>query len=101
MKLYVCWFTAPKVGPRPHPCGQAHDALKAAGYDFEVVYAHGWGLLPDFLNRTTGRREVRELSGGSDWVPAVVLDDGEFIQGSEKIVAWAEAHPAAKATAGS
>ena len=50
MKLYVCWFTAPKVGPRPHPCGQAHDALKAAGYDFEVVYARGWGILPDFLN---------------------------------------------------
>jgi len=99
MKLYVCWFTAPKVGPRDHPCGVAYHALIDAGHDPEVVYAHGWGLLPDFLNRTAGRREVRELSGGSDWVPALVLESGDFIQGSKEIVAWAEANPAGAAVA--
>jgi len=94
MKLYVCWFTAPKVGPRDHPCGVAYHALIDAGHDPEVVYAHGWGLLPDFLNRTAGRREVRELSGGSDRLPALLLDDGELIQESQRIIAWAEANPA-------
>ena len=97
MKLYVCWFTAEKVGPREHPCGLAYHSLERAGYEPEVEYARGWGLLPDALNRTAGRREVRKLSGGSDWVPALVLDDGTFIQGSKEIAAWADANPAGAA----
>ena len=54
--------------------------------------SYGWGLLPDALNNTRGRREVREMTG-NNWVPLLVTDDGEKIQGSDKIVAWAEAHP--------
>ena len=96
MKIYVCWDTRahyPIVGE--HHCGVAYEALVEAGYEPEVVKARGWTKLPDFLNNSAGRREVRELSGGNDEVPAVVLDSGEFIQGTREIVDWAEAHPAA------
>ena len=94
MKLYVCWGTFRKT-PRPggHPCGIAHDALKGAGYDPEVVKSYGWTLLPSSVNRTHGRREVRELTG-SDTVPVLVTDDGEVITESRDIAAWARAHPA-------
>jgi hypothetical protein len=94
VKLYVCYGTFTKT-PRPggHPCGNAHRALREAGHDPEVVKSYGLGILPDFLNQTRGRKEVKRLTG-NNWVPALVLDDGEVIQGSDKIVAWAEAHPA-------
>lgn len=101
MKLYVCWDTRPKhpiIGS--HPCGIAHEALIAAGHRPEVVKAYGWAPLPDVLNSTSGRRQVRELSGGNDEVPALVLDSGEFIQGTREIVDWAKANPAASAAAG-
>lgn len=101
MKLYVCWDTSPShpvIGK--HPCGIAHRALVEAGHHPEVVKAYGWAKLPAFLNATSGRREVRELSGGNDEVPALVTDDGGFVQGTREIVAWAKANPAAGATAG-
>jgi glutathione S-transferase len=98
MKLYVCWgtFTA---APRPggHPCGNAYHALKEAGHDPEVVKAYGWAILPDALNGTKGRQEVKELTGSS-MVPVLVTDDGEAISDSKKIVAWAKAHPAVAAS---
>ncbi len=102
MRLFVCWDTRahhPLLGD--HPCGQAYEALIEAGYEPEVVKARGWAALPDFLNNSAGRREVRELSGGNDEVPAVVLDSGEFIQGSDEIVGWAAANPASSASAAS
>ncbi len=37
------------------------------------------------------------MSGGNDEVPAMVLDDGTFIQGTETIVDWARANPASGA----
>jgi hypothetical protein len=94
MKLYVCYGTW-KPAPRPggHPCGKAHEALVQAGYQPEVIRSYGLGLLPDSLNSTRGRREVRELTGNS-WVPLLVTDDDEVIQDSRKIIAWAQAHPA-------
>ena len=94
MKLYVCWTTASKTLGHTHACGLAYDALVEAGHDPEVVLARGWGGLPPVLNRSRGRREVRELSGGSDRLPALLLDDGELIQESQRIIAWAEANPA-------
>jgi hypothetical protein len=95
MKLYVCYGTFTTT-PRPggHPCGNAHRALREAGHDPEVQKSYGLGGLPDIFNRTRGRQEVKRLTG-NNWVPALVLDDGEVVQGSDKIVAWAEAHPAA------
>lgn len=97
MRLYVCWDTAktyPLIGE--HPCGVAYHALVDAGHDPEVKRAYGWTKLPSFLNQTPGRRAARELTG-SDEVPVLVLDDGEVVAGSEQIVFWAEANPAAAA----
>jgi len=94
MKLYVCYGTF-RHAPRPggHPCGVAHEALREAGHDPQVIKSYGWGILPDFLNPSSGRREVRKLTGSST-VPVLVTDDGEVIQESKKIKEWAEAHPA-------
>ena len=94
MKLYVCYGTF-KAAPRPggHPCGVAYHALEDAGYEPEVVKTYGWGILPDFLNPSSGRREVRKLTG-SNMVPVLVTDSGEVITESQDIRAWAEAHPA-------
>lgn len=94
MKLYVCYGTFKTPG-HEHPCRAADVALREAGYDPKVVRAYGWGLLPDALNFTRGRREVRRLTG-SNWVPALVTDDGTAIGGSKKIIAWAKANPAGK-----
>src|SRR5436305_378901 len=101
MKLYVCYGTW-KPAPRPggHPCGQAYHALKDAGHDPEVKRSYGLGAFPGAVNNlTSGRREVKELTGNY-WVPVLVLDDGTVIQGSRKIIDWAGANPAASATAG-
>ena len=93
MKLYICWGLFGSPRPGGHPCKNAHDALKEAGYQPEVVKSYGLGLLPDFMNQTSGRKEVKKLTG-STWVPALVTDDNEVIQGSDKIAAWAEKNPA-------
>lgn len=93
MKLYVCYGTFKTPRPGGHPCANAHEALRAAGHEPEIVRSYGWGALPDALNRSNGRREVKRLTGNS-WVPALVTDDGEVVDGSDEIVAWAEAHPA-------
>jgi hypothetical protein len=93
VKLYVCYGTFPTPRPGGHPCANAYAALRDAGHDPDVVRSYGLGPLPDFLNATRGRREVRELTGNS-WVPVLVTDDGEAIQDSKRIIAWAKAHPA-------
>jgi len=95
MKLYVCWGTFTK-SPRPggHPCGVAHQALKEAGHDPDVVKAYGLAALPDAVNRTSGRREAKRLTGKT-MVPVLVTDDDEVVADSKNIVAWARAHPAA------
>jgi len=96
MKLYVCWGTFGSPRPGGHPCGNAHKALRGAGWDPEVERVYGWGLLGDRLNPT--RKPIRELTG-SNWVPVLVTDDDEVIQGSEEIAAWAKANPATGADA--
>ena len=96
MKLYVCYGTW-RPAPRPggHPCGKAYEALKDAGYDPDVKLSYGLGVFPGFLNDlSSGRREVKRLTG-KYWVPALVNDDGSVIQGSDEIVEWAQANPAA------
>jgi hypothetical protein len=91
MRLYVCWGTFPTPRPDGHPCRNAHQALTKAGWKPEVEQTYGWGLLGDALNPT--RKPVRELTG-QNWVPVLVTDDDEVIQGSQKIVEWAKANPA-------
>jgi hypothetical protein len=91
MKLYVCWGTF-RHAPRPggHPCGNAYHALRDAGWDPDVERTYGWGVLGGALNPT--RKPVRDLTG-QIWVPVLVTDEDEVIQGSDKIVAWAKANP--------
>jgi hypothetical protein len=97
MKLYVCYGTW-KAAPRPggHPCGTAYHALADAGHHPDVVRSYGLGMLPDVFNQTSGRREVKKLTG-SNMVPALVTDDGTVIQGSREIADWARSHPATAA----
>ena len=96
MKLYVCYDALKNitVTPRPggHPCGNAYKALKKAGHDPDVQAVGGLGMVPG-LNRTSGRNEVRELTG-SPMVPVLVTDTGEVVNESKAIIEWAKAHPA-------
>ena len=94
MKLYVCYgtFTVP-LRPGGHPCRNAYQALRDAGHDPEVIRSYGFGILPGFLNATSGRREVERLTGNR-WVPTLVLEDATVVDGSREIVAWATANPA-------
>jgi Glutathione S-transferase, N-terminal domain len=94
MELYVCWGTFQAPRPGGHPCRNAYEALTEAGWQPEVKKTYGLGALPSALN--TGRGKVRELTG-QEWVPVLVTDDGEVIQDSKKIVAWARDNPAAGA----
>jgi hypothetical protein len=85
--LYVCWglFRTPRPG---HPCRNAYDALITAGHTPVVVHCYGWGLLPSWLNRSRGRREIRRLTA-NDWVPVLLTPDRVVIAGSQAIIAWA------------
>jgi hypothetical protein len=94
MELYVCWGTFPAPRPGGHPCRNAYEALRKAGWEPQVKKSYGLGALPDAL--TPQRKKVRELTG-QNWVPVLVTDDGEVIQGSKRIVAWAQDHAAAGA----
>jgi hypothetical protein len=94
MKLYICWGTFQTPRPGGHPCANAYNALRDAGYDPEVTKVHGLGIGPGFMHvMTDGRREVEELTG-QHAVPVLVTDPGEVITESKRIVAWAEANPA-------
>jgi hypothetical protein len=96
MKLYVCHGTFPSPRPGGHPCRTACEALRQAGYEPQVVKAHGMGVLPKAFNKTKGRQEVERLTGNR-MVPTLVLDDGSVIDGSQEIVSWAAAKPASPA----
>jgi glutaredoxin len=100
MKLYVCWGTFPTPRPGGHPCANADEALRAAGYEPEVVKSYGLALLPDVVNRSSGRQEAKRLTGRTT-VPVLVTDDGEVVYDSKKIVAWAKANPASSPSASS
>ena len=91
MDLYICWGTFPAPWrPGGHPCRNAHQALTEAGWEPKLTKTYGYGPLPKALN--PGRRRVRELTG-QQWVPLLVTDDGDVVQGSERIAAWARANP--------
>jgi hypothetical protein len=93
MKLYVCYGLFKSPRPGGHPCRNAHEALRDAGYSPKVVRSYGLGILPKAFNMTKGRQEVERLTGNR-MVPTLVLDDGSVIDGSHEIAVWAKAHPA-------
>ena len=83
-----------QAGPRPPLRGGPRGARRGR-IPPEVVRSYGLGHLPGAINDAfPGRREVKQLTGRY-WVPALVLDDGTAIQGSQTIIDWAQAHPAA------
>jgi len=87
--LYTC--PAQKHGATTpivkHPCGVAAKALDDAGHRYEVRVVGGFKNLP--LSRRGRRDEIVELTGQED-VPVLVTDDGTVIQGSRRIVDWAQ-----------
>jgi Glutathione S-transferase, N-terminal domain len=87
VRLYVCYGT---VGGRRHACARAHDALRDAGHEPEVVRTYGCYGTDRFFS---GRRRVKELTGNYK-VPTLVLDEGTVIDESAKITEWAAANPA-------
>lgn len=92
MKLYVCYgkFDIPFRG---HPCHAAYEALVDSGHKPEVKRVYGWGKLPDWAN--PARKRVRQLTGGSNWVPVLEGDNGELLAGNSRdIIDWARSHPA-------
>ncbi len=94
MKLFVCWGTFRSPRPGGHPCRNAHEALKEAGWKPDVQKVYGLGILGTALNPT--RREVRRMSG-QNMVPVLVTDEEEVIAGSDKIAKWAKDNPASGA----
>jgi hypothetical protein len=99
VRLYVCYGTWTAGRPlHAHPCGEANRALRQAGYQPEIVRSYGLGPLPGIVNDHTPRREVKTLTGNY-WVPVLVTDEGEAIQGSQRIIDWARAHPSGQAPA--
>lgn len=74
-----------------HPCGVAAKALDTAGHSYELKVVGGFKNVP--FSRRGKRAEILALTGQED-VPVLLLEDGETVQGSGAIVAWAAAHPA-------
>ena len=93
MQLYICYGTFQTPRPGGHPCRVAHEALRDAGHDPELIKSYGLAALPGIFNQTAGRKKAKELTGKYT-VPVLVTDDGEVVSDSKKIVAWAKAHPA-------
>lgn len=99
MILYTCGTKT--MGPAfAHPCAKAGNALKDAGYEYELKTVGGYRLMPwTWRSREKDRAEVKKLSGQTA-VPILVLDDGEVISGSGEIAKWAKEHPYSPAKAG-
>ncbi len=74
-----------------HPCGVAAKALDEAGHEYEVRVVGGFKNIP--FSRRGRRDEIVSLTGQED-VPVLLLDDGEAVDGSRRIVEWAAANPA-------
>jgi glutathione S-transferase len=84
--------------PVAHPCGRAAKALDDAGQTYELKQVKGGTLkLWTLPARARDRAEVERLSGQRA-VPILVLDDGDVIAGSGRIVRWARDHPPAQRT---
>jgi hypothetical protein len=94
MRLYVCWGTFHSPRPGGHPCRNANEALKKAGWSPEIEKVYGLGILGDTLNPSRGK--IRELTG-QNMVPVLQTDDGEVIEGSDAIAKWARDNPASGA----
>jgi hypothetical protein len=84
-KLYTC--SIDDGGPKLHPCRRCHDALKAAGHDYETVV---FGRNKPMGLFTKGKRPKLQEMTGQEKLPVLELTDGSFVTGSKSIVAWAQ-----------
>jgi glutathione S-transferase len=97
--LYTCGQKTKGPG-FAHPCAKAGNALKDAGYEYELKTVGGYRAMPwTWGSREKDRAEVKRLSG-QQGVPILVLDDGEVITGSSAIADWAKEHPYSPAKSG-
>jgi glutathione S-transferase len=72
-----------------HACGRAAKALDDAGHSYETKVVPGYTSSPwTWPSRRRNRAEVKALSGRTS-VPILVLDDGQVIAGSKRIIRWA------------
>ena len=82
-------------GPLAHPCGRAAKALDEAGHSYDWKKVKGGTLkLWTLPSRARDRAEIEKLSGQRG-VPILLLDDGDVVVGSSKIVEWAKGRPPA------
>ena len=99
MILYTCSlekFAGSPPPPLAHPCGRAAKALDDAGHTYEIKRVKGGRLRPwTWPSFARDRAEVEQLSGQRA-VPILVLDSGEVIIGSGRIVSWARANEPAR-----
>jgi len=98
--LYVC-ADGTSFGSLPapvaHPCGRAAVALDRAGHSYELKKVKGGTLkFWTWPSRAKDRAVIEQLSGQRA-VPILVLDDGEVLTGSGRIVEWAQQHAPAAA----
>jgi hypothetical protein len=100
MILYTCSlekFGGSPPPPLAHPCGRAAKALDKAGHTYETKPVKGGRLRPwTWHSFRRDRAEIERLSGQRA-VPILVLDNGEVIAGSARIVSWARANESAVA----
>ena len=94
MVLYTCSFEKFAGGVPPpfgHPCGRAAKALDDAGHRYQLKRVRGGRLkFWTWPTHARDRAEVERLSG-QRLVPILVLDSGDVIAGSGRIVSWARA----------
>lgn len=91
LTLYTCHLD--RGGPKLHPCRQVHDALDAAGHEYETVVFDKNKPMGFF---TKGKRPELKKMSGQEKLPVLKVGADRTIAGSGEIKKWArENTPAA------
>lgn len=91
LTLYTCHVGRGRPLRLPHGCARAHEALDAAGVDYEsVIFGKG---RPRGIGTTGKRPELKRISG-QEQLPVLALPDGTTVIREDAIVAWAAEHAA-------
>jgi len=91
LTLYTCHLD--RGGPKFHPCRQVHEALEAAGHEYETVVFDRNKPMGFF---TKGKRPELAKMSGQEKLPVLKVGEDRTIAGSGEIKRWArETAPAA------